>query len=97
MQVSIRILIGIISFCIATTGTIVANMLLIMMIGEINRKREEGNLVSYFGYTFPKILQIHREYRNLYPNGKLHIYELTSFALAMISAISLAVCLRIIG
>ena len=69
----------------------------IMMMAEINRKRKEGNPISYFGFTFPKILRIHREYRDLYPNGKLYIYELASFAPAMIGAIILAVCIRILG
>jgi hypothetical protein len=67
-----------------------------MMIGEINRKRQEGNLVSYFGFTFPKILRIFREYRSSYPDGKLHIYNLTASAIAMIALIIVAVCISII-
>jgi len=79
------------------TGLFLANMLLTMMIGEINRKRQGGGLVSYFGFTFPKMLRIFGEYRSSYPEGKLHIYALVAFALAMIGLTSVAVCLRIIG
>jgi hypothetical protein len=67
------------------------------MIGEINRKREDGNLISYFGFALPKMLRIFTEYRRSYPKGKLHVYALAAFALAMASVISVAVCLRIIG
>jgi len=58
-----------------------------MMIGEINRKREDGKLISYFGFTPPKTIRIFDEYRRLYPHGKLHIYALAVFALAMIALI----------
>ncbi|MCI0550106.1 MAG: hypothetical protein L0287_04055, partial [Anaerolineae bacterium] len=74
-----------------------ANMFLMMMIGEINRKRQEGNLISYFGFAFPKMLRIFREYRSSYPDGKLHIYSLATFAIAMSALISVAVCISIIG
>jgi hypothetical protein len=96
MQMSARAIIGIISFCIAMTGVFLGNITLIMMIGEINRKRQEGNLVSYFGFTFPKALRIFREYRSLYPDGKLHIYNLAASALMFIALIIVAVCIGII-
>jgi len=92
-----RVITGIISFCFTLTGLFLANMLLTMMIGEINRKRQDGNLVSYVGFTFPKMLRIFNEYRTSYPNGKLHIYALTAFVFAMIGLVSVAVCLRIAG
>ena len=96
MQVTTRTVIGIVSFCFALTGLFSANMFLMMMIGEINRKREDENLVSYFGFTFFKMLRIFDEYRRSYPTGKLHVYALSAFGLAMLGLISVAVCLRII-
>jgi hypothetical protein len=96
MQMSTRAIIGIIFFCVAMTGVFLASMFLIMMIGEINRKRQEGNLVSYFGFTFPKALRIFREYRSSYPDGKLHIYWLAALALVVIGTIGVAVCIGII-
>lgn len=94
---SARTIVGVVSFGSAVTGMFLANMFLTMMIGEINRKREEGNLVSYFGFTFPKMLRIFGEYRRSYPTGKLHVYALSAIALAMLGLISVAVCLRILA
>lgn len=79
------------------TGVFLGNMFIVMMIGEINRKRQEGNLVSYFGFTFPKMLRIFGEYRSSYPNGKIHFYAFAALALVLVGAIGVAVCLRIIG
>jgi hypothetical protein len=42
---STRAIVGIISFCIAMTGIFLGNLIQTMMIGEINRKRQDGNLV----------------------------------------------------
>ncbi|MFZ1973968.1 MAG: hypothetical protein WAU89_14050 [Candidatus Acidiferrales bacterium] len=92
-----RTILGAISFCLALSGMVTANLFVTMMIGEINRKRQDGNLVSYFGFTFPKMQRIFREYRSSYPDGKLHFYALTAFAVAAICLVIVAVCLRIIG
>jgi hypothetical protein len=94
---STRVIIGIISFCVALSGLFLANMFLTIMIGEINRKRQDGNLVSYFGFTLPKMLRVFGEYRSSYPNGNMHFYALAAFACAIVGLISVAVCLRILG
>jgi hypothetical protein len=92
-----RIEIALASFCIAMSGLFIANLFLTIMIAEINRKRQDGNMVSYLGFTFPKMLRIFKEYRALYPNGYAHVYSLTAFAFAMMGLISVAICLRIVG
>jgi hypothetical protein len=91
MQMNLWLIIGIIAFCLALSGVILANMFVIMMIGEINRKREDGKLISYFGSTPAKTMRIFDEYRRLYPNGKLHICALAVFALAMIALVIVGV------
>ena len=73
------------------------NMLTMIMIGEINRKRREDDLVSYFGFTPQKLLMIFREYRRFYPEGKLHIYDYLALAAVIAGMITVAVCARIIG
>ena len=88
---------GIALFCVGMTGTFVGNMIQTMMIGEINRKRQEGNLVSYFGFWLSKNLMIFREYRALYPRGRLHIYFLVAIAFQWIGVLVAAVCARVIG
>jgi hypothetical protein len=97
MQLNTRLIAGSVSFCLALTGLFVANMFLTMMIGEINRRRQEGSLVSYLGFSFPKILRIFHEYRGAYPNGRMHIFALVGFTIALLGLVSVAVCLRIIG
>jgi hypothetical protein len=92
-----RIVTGIISFCVAMTGLFLANMFLTMMIGEINRKRQDASLVSYFGFTFPKMLRLFGEYRRSYPNGNMPIYALIAFTFAIIGLVGVAVCLGIAG
>ena len=93
MQMNRWLVIGIIVFFVALSGVILANMFVIMMIGEINRKKEEGRLISYFGFSPPKVHRIFAEYRRLYPHGKLHIYALAVFAVAMIALIVVGVLL----
>jgi tellurite resistance protein TehA-like permease len=91
------VIVLIIAFGVAVSGIIVANMFLFMMIGEINRKRDEGNLLSYFGFTFPKMLRNSVNTARLYPRGTLHIYSLAAFALGVVGLLVVAVGLRIIG
>ncbi len=92
-----RTIAGIIAASLAMTGVILGNMFLIMMIGEINRKREDGNLVSYFGFTFPRLVRIVREYRRSYPEGRFAIYALAALTLQMVGLVTAAVCFGIIG
>ena len=76
--------------CVATSGAILANLLVFMMIGEINRKKAEEDLISYFGVTQWKMTRIFRNYRALYPNGKLHIYFGMAVGVMVICLVSLA-------
>jgi hypothetical protein len=94
---SARIIIGIISFSVGMTAIFAGNMFTIMMIGEINRKRQEEDLVSYFGYTPLKIIRIFREYRRLYTYGKLHVLTFAALALAFIGVLGAAIAFHIIG
>jgi hypothetical protein len=79
------------------TAIIVANMITTAMIGEINRKRQDDKLMSYIGFTPSKTLQIFREYRSLYPDGRLHIYEFAVAFVGVVCMVMMAVCFRIIG
>jgi hypothetical protein len=78
-------------------ATELANTFVIRMIGEINLKRGEGNLISPFWFTLNKVPRVFREYRALYPEKKLPLYAKTSFAVAIIALFIVAVCLHIIG
>ena len=68
---SARLILGIISFCIAMTGIFFGNLLTYAMIGEINRKRPNNRQISYFWFGAAKMMNIYDEYRRFYPEGKL--------------------------
>jgi hypothetical protein len=91
MHMNLWLVIGIIAFCVALSGVIMANMFVIRMIGEINRKNEDGRPISDVGFTPPKVVRIFTEYRRLYPDGSLHIYSLAVFAIAMFALIVVGV------
>ncbi len=66
------LLIGLLSTAISCI--IGAGFVQFAMIGEINRKLPEKDQISYlFGYS-EKYQRIFREYRRLYPNGRLILY-----------------------
>jgi hypothetical protein len=75
---NVRVIAGIVFFSVAMTGVILANTFVTIMIGEIDRKREEGDGISYFGFAFPKMQRIFSEYRRRYPQGKLRIFAFVS-------------------
>jgi hypothetical protein len=92
-----RMLLGIVLSCIFMTGILLGNMFQLMMIGEVNRKRSDGDQISYFGYHYFKTKRIFAEYRKLNPEGAIHVYMLISVAVAFASLVGAAVCARIIG
>ena len=51
-----------------------ANFVLFAMIGEINRKLPEDGHISYLFGHYDKYRRIFKEYRCLYPNGRLNLY-----------------------
>jgi hypothetical protein len=52
-------------FCLFLSCAIFSNILGVMIIAEINRKRPETSQVSYFGSSLPKTISIFKEYRAL--------------------------------
>jgi|SRR5580698_1194393 hypothetical protein len=94
---SARTLAGIVLFCISMTGVFLANLFFFMMIGEVNRKRPDGEQISYFGHHYFKTKRIFGEYRTFYPESNIHIYMLISSAVAFSGLVGVAVCTRIIG
>lgn len=88
---------GIALFCVYMTGIFLGNVFLLMMIGEVNRKRPDGNQISYFGFHLFKIARIFSEYRGSHPEGKIHIYTSISVAAAFSTLVGVAVCTRVIG
>jgi hypothetical protein len=97
MLLTPRVIIGIVLMSIFMSCGVWSNMLVTMMIGEINRKRREGDLVSYFWFTFDKTMGIFDEYRRSYPDGKLRLNFWITSAVAMASLVGVAVCIGVVG
>ena len=56
-----------------------------------DRKKPELNLYAIFGFGRLRSFFGYREYRDVCPNGKLHVYMLASLAVAMIGMIGLLI------
>ena len=94
---SIGLIAAIAFFSLGLSAVFLYILFTTMMTGEINRKRQEEDLASYFGLTPAKTLRIFHEYRRLYPGGKLHIYALAFFGVAVGGVVFLCVYLYSIG
>lgn len=71
----------------------VATFLLWQEIGEINRKLPEDQQISYFWMHVDRFARIKREYKCLYPNGKLHlwgtVFEIAAFIFFFLTIVEL--------
>jgi hypothetical protein len=68
-------------FLISQTFILLSGYLMFAMIGEVNRKTAETQRVSYLLGYLAKYAKVLREYRRLYPGGRLALYF--SFCLAV--------------
>lgn len=78
-----RIIAATISLCMGTTAAILGNMFLLMIAGDVNRRKGQDARISYFLWTFPKLVRTLQEYRTQYPGGNLHVYFWAAVATAM--------------
>jgi hypothetical protein len=71
-------------FCLACSCAMVSAFLLWQQIGEVNRKLPDNEQVSYWGMHPFKMAKIKREYKRLYPAGRLdllrRIFQYAAFA-----------------
>jgi hypothetical protein len=62
-------------FTLAVLCFIVGSMMNLTKIAAINKRRPENRQISFWGSYLGKQLRISREYRQLYPTGKLELME----------------------
>jgi len=86
-----------ISFSIFLAGCFCANLFLMMIVRELNERRQESNAVSYVGWTFPKVSRVFREYREINPTGRLAAYSLTGFGAMVLGLVGTAIALGFFG
>jgi hypothetical protein len=91
MQITSHLIYAAVAFCLFLSCAIFSNILGVMIIAEINRKRPETNQVSYFGSTLPKTISIFKEYRASFPGGRLHIYFVGCCTAALVFLFAIAV------
>lgn len=60
-------------FCLATVGIFLSNMFLIVIIGELNKKRGQSNQLSILLMPW-RISAVFNEYRLRYPEGRFLRY-----------------------
>lgn len=62
-------------FSIAVSCAIFSSFLVYQEIGELNRKLPDDKQISYFGMYPGKMAMIKREYKRLYPVGRVDFWR----------------------
>jgi len=63
----------IVILCLAASCAILSSFFLWQEIGEVNRKLSETEQISYWGMHPVKMARVKREYKRLYPTGKIDL------------------------
>jgi hypothetical protein len=61
-------------FSAATIGILLSNLFMLVVVGELNKKRQKSNQLSFILLTPWKIAAIAKEYRLRYPHGRFVRY-----------------------
>jgi hypothetical protein len=85
-----RLIRAIVFLLAAQTFILVSGFLMYAMIGEVNRKLPDGQRIGYLFGHYGKYRRLFREYRRLYPNGRLGLYCKITGALGMASMAAFA-------
>jgi len=85
-----RAVIGIVALlCVSMCG-LVATLTNLEMVDNVNHKLPEWEQFSALGWYLSKYQRLHREYKRLYPDGRLHlkvrVITTLMFAFLLISA-----------
>ena len=65
---------AIVLLSISSVFIMLANAVLYAIVGEVNRKLTDDQQIGYFVWYPAKTLRVFREYRRLYPDGRLSLY-----------------------
>jgi hypothetical protein len=84
---------AVVLFCLACSCAILSAFFLWQQIGEINRKLPDTEQISYWGMHPVKMARIKREYKRLYPSGRVdflrRILQYAAFAFLVLLLIPL--------
>ena len=76
-------------------SALVANALMFMMIRNVNRVIAPESRLRYVGVTPPEFVRTFREYRRLFPNGRMHLYVFGAIGLMFLSFLTLTVAVEL--
>src|SRR5437762_335833 len=91
---SVGEIIAIIAVCVMVFGGLAGNVFGLLIMEEVDRSKPDLNVYSFFSSfnrRWDRGFKFFREYRSLCPKGKLHIYEMACFAVAIVGLISLVI------
>ena len=92
---SVRLFLGVVSFCLIAAGCLAANLIYSSMLGEINKHRPNDKQLSYFGFTATLNFFDHlNEYRTLYPQGRLRMRLRIAYITMFVGFVSSCLMLR---
>jgi hypothetical protein len=84
---------GYIFLSLAATCAILSGLVIVLEIGEINRKLPDSEQIRYLGLHPGKMAHIKSEYKRLYPNGSYEswriVIQVAAMMLAVLAAISI--------
>lgn len=84
MPMTLRFVAVIALFCVNVTLAITCSFLLFAMVGRVNERLSNENKFEYLGWHFGKLADLLREYKRLYPEGRLGLYFKTLLTTAFI-------------
>lgn len=81
---------AIVLLSLASAFGLFANAVLYAMVGEINRKLPDNQQIGYFTWYPSKERRVFKEYKRLYPTGRLSLYFKLWLALSLTSLLGCA-------
>jgi hypothetical protein len=87
---SARGVVGIAVVIVGSLSGLVGALVNVAMIDKVNARLPKEQQFSYFGRSAQRMLRLWREYRRLFPDGKLHVVEGTLAAAALACVLCVA-------
>jgi hypothetical protein len=66
-----RVIIGVVAVAGAAVCAVLSTTASFEMVNQVNERLVKEDQFAELGWHFPKTLRLHREYKRLYPSGRL--------------------------
>jgi hypothetical protein len=81
-------------FGMALLSALLANVFMFNMIRAVNRKAADEHRIPYVAAMPTELVRAFREYRLLYPEGRLHIYAAAAMGSALLNVLMFVALLQ---